>query len=702
MLDQYAPETTIAIDIGGTFTDIVVIKNGSSLFKSKVSSSFADPINGVMAGISDLLRDCGVERSEVGKIVHGTTVATNTILEFRGAATGLLTTAGFRDVLEIGRLRRPSLYDIGWTKPPPLVRRALRLELNERTLSDGEIESEIDLQQLRAAIDQLKSAGVVSVAVSLINSYVNPANERIVGEFARKEFPDLSISISSEIAPQIREYERTSTTVINAYIQPAVRAYLSNLLQGFSDLGLACPIHIMQSNGGMIEAQGAGELPVTIVESGPAAGVLAASYVSAQTGYGNLIPFDMGGTTAKASLIEAGQITISAEYEVGAGLNSGRRLLRGGGYPISVPSVDIAEVGSGGGSIAWVDGGGALRVGPKSAGAEPGPACHGNGGVEPTVTDANVVLGYMNPDMLAGGRLRIRKDLAVAAIEEKIARPLGMSVIEAAFGIHSIANANMIRAVRSVSIERGRDPREYVLMPFGGAGPIHGVGVANALRIPQVVVPISAGLFSAVGLHFADITRDFVRSVMVRLSNLSGADLPNQFEPLRAAAAEFLLSRDGSRAVNQTLLAADLRYAGQSHQITIAVEDADLRSVNPAAALVARFEAEHNRQYGYVSDRARIEIVNLRARVLQKGAKSVYAELIDGQDQNFHIGPSAHRPAYFGAELGMLNTAIYRGRRTLGVDQIVGPLIIEEMDTTILVPPGFAALVDPFGNVLIA
>jgi N-methylhydantoinase A len=697
---------TVGIDIGGTFTDIVIVRTDGRMYKTKVSSSFGDTVNGIVAGLRDLLTENGIAPSEVTQIVHGTTVATNAILEHKGALTGLLTTAGFRDVLEIGRLRRPSLYDIFWDKPRPLVRRAYRLELNERMNHRGEVQVELDPAEVREQVAALRRAGVKSVAITLLNSYANPQHEAQIAAIIREEHPDLFISVSTEILPEIREYERSSTTVVNAYIQPVVEGYLETLTREFAEIGLKAPLYIMQSNGGMSDSDSARRFPVNIVESGPAAGVLATSYLSDQTGMKNLIAFDMGGTTAKASLIEDGKLSISTEYEVGAGLNVGRRLNKGAGYPIRVPSVDIAEVGAGGGSIAWIDPGGAMQVGPQSAGAEPGPVCYGAGGTEPTVTDANVVLGYMNPKHLAGGRLKIDRDLAYKAIKEKVADPLGMSVEEAAHGIHTIANANMIRAVRAVTTERGRDPRDYSLVCFGGAGPIHAPAMALSLDIPSVIVPIAPGLFSAIGLHFADTTRDFVQTFLRRLTDETGEELRAGLAKLKASSIDFLRDKGFGPEKSSVELNVDVRFFGQAYELTIPIESELAADAGLVTTLRERFAREHKLMYGHGSPGDLIELVNLRGRAVGRSVKMPYRELVDSISTagkaTMAGGQSVERKAYFGAAHGFVQAMVLSDRSDLGSVAVKGPLIIEEFDTTVVIPPGATARLDELGNLVVA
>lgn len=691
---------TLGIDIGGTFADIVVLGADARMYKAKVASSFRDLKNGIIPGIVDLLQDSGIVPGEVRAVIHGTTVATNAILEQKGALTGLLTTRGFRDVLELARLRRPGSYDSFWDKPVPLVRRAHRLELDERLEHNGSVTTPIEPKQVRQRLAQLAQDGVSSVAVCLLHSYTNSEHERTIERIAREEFPQLHLSLSCDVSPEIKEYERTSTTVINAYVQPVVERYISKFSDELRRIGVDCPLYIMQSNGGMVTSELARRFPVTIIESGPAAGILATSYLARAAAAGNLIALDVGGTTAKASLINDGTITVSNEFEVGSGLNAGSRLAKGGGYPIRVPSVDVAEVGSGGGSIAWIDSGGVLTVGPKSAGAEPGPACYAAGGSEPTVTDANVVLGYLNPERLAGGRMRIDHLLAERAIEQRIAKPLGIGTLEAAYGIYQIANANMMRAVRAVSSDRGKDPRAYDLVAFGGAGPLHGASMASLLDMTKVLVPVSPGLFSAVGLHFADTTRDFVRSSLTKLDSLSSADLVGKLRALQEEAHTSLRHLGFDDADRQVVLRVDLRHMGQSHELSVApppLDDPGFRE-----NLAEMFAQLHEATYGFRGESSATEVVNLRAAAIGLSGKVPYADLwlaLARTNDSDVVG--GERDAYFGPEHGLVKCRIVRGRQAMA-GTLSGPAIIEEFDTTIVVPPGFAAKLDTLGNVTIA
>ena len=473
------------IDIGGTFTDIVLLGRGGEVVSKKISSSVENYALAIVDGLEALFAEQGVAPDEIGEIMHGTTVASNAILERSGARVGLVTSRGFRDVLELRNLRMPRLYDLTWEKPPPLVDRYLRVTVDERVNAAGEVVRALARDDARRALRRLLHEEVDAIAVCLINSYANPCHERVVAEVAAELAPEHPCSTSFDVQPEIKEYERTSTTVVNAYVLPTVRRYLETLREGLNARGVSAPLHIMQSNGGLTPAVQAAAKPVDIVESGPAAGVVGARAVTRQSGIENVISFDMGGTTAKASLIEGGEYTRTREYSVGGGIISGSRLLTGSGYLLNVPAIDLAEVGAGGGSILWIDGGGSMQAGPRSAGARPGPACYGLGGGAPTVTDANVVLGYLNPAHFCGGELPIDAGASRRAIETGVAGPLGLDVEHASWGARQVAIASMIRAIRAVSSERGRDPRDYALFAFGGNGGLFAVGMAAELGMKR-------------------------------------------------------------------------------------------------------------------------------------------------------------------------------------------------------------------------
>jgi N-methylhydantoinase A len=686
----------VGIDVGGTFTDVVFLVDDGTVLTRKILSSPDDYSRAIRAGLEEILRDSRVSAGDVREIMHGTTVATNAILEGKGARTGLLTTRGFRDVLEIRRMRTNRLYDITWDKPAPLVRRRWRREVTERVDHRGEVLVPLDLDDARVALTQLRKEGVTSVAVCFLHAYANPAHEQRVEALVCEVAPELSVSISSRVLPEIKEYERTSTTVINAYIRPVIDGYLAALEAHLRQLGLAAPLLIMQSNGGLMPAGAARETPIHIIESGPAAGVTGALEVSRRLGLPNVITLDIGGTTAKTSLIEDGQLTRSSEYEVGGGMSIGHRLLKGGGYLLRVPAVDIAEVGAGGGSIAWIDKGGSLQIGPQSAGAAPGPACYARGGAEPTLTDANVVLGYLNPAALAGGTLTLDADRARVAIESRVAGPLGLDVTDAAWAIHRLADASMVRALRAVSTERGRDPRNFVLFAFGGKGPVHALGIAAALGIGRVVIPPAPGLFSSLALLFSAVEHHFVQTHFQRDGVDDGARLEQVLAQLEGQGRAALEAEGytGTRAHLDRF--ADVRYAGQNSELTIPVPPGALTSAR-LGELREAFAVEHEKTYGYRSDGEAVQVVGLRLVARGLSAQARVPERIRLASA---AAPGAtSRQAYFGPEDGWRETPVI-ARPALHDQPCEGPLIIEEYDATTVIPPGWRASLDAGGNIV--
>lgn len=515
----------IGVDIGGTFTDIVLLGSDGTIHTKKISSSVENYARAIVEGLGEVFAEAGLEGKLIEELRHGTTVASNAILEHKGARVGLITTRGFRDVLEIRTLRMPRLYDMGWTKPAPLVERYLRKVVDERIHARGQVERALDPGEAERVVDALLAEKVEAIAVCLLHSFTNPVHEQMIADIIRRKAPGLPTSISCEVLPEIKEYERTSTTVVNAYVMPIVARYLRALRKGLDDAGINASLLLMQSNGGLTTDAAAAERPMNIIESGPAGGVVGAQALARAGDLPKLITFDMGGTTAKTSMIEDGQVLRTAEYSVGAGIMIGSRLLTGAGYTVKVPAIDLAEVGAGGGSHVWIDGGGALQIGPESAGALPGPVCYDKGGSVPTVTDANVLLGYINPTHLVGGALKLNADRARRVFQREIADALGMSIEQAAYGAHQIAASNMIRAIKAVSTERGRDPREFALFAFGGNGPLFACGMAAALGMKRIVVPPSAGLFSSFGLLYANVEHHYTRTLR-RL--LRGADLDEE------------------------------------------------------------------------------------------------------------------------------------------------------------------------------
>ena len=674
----------VGVDIGGTFTDLVLRRPDGSLKVSKVSSTPDDPGRAVVHGLARLLRDAGVSPGEVAEVVHGTTVASNTILQKRGARVGLLTTRGFRDVLEIGRVRTPDLFDLTWEKPAPLVPRRHRLEVDERIAADGQVVRPLDRAGLLAAAERLVAEGAEVLAVSFLNSYVNPAHEHQAERLLGERFPGLDVTLSAQVLPEIKEYERTSTTVVNAYLLPVMRRYLTGLADGLRGIGVEAPLLVVASNGGVVGAREAGERPVFAVGSGPAAGVAGAARLAAAADTPHLIAFDMGGTTAKASLVEDGRLSLTTEYEFREGLSTSSRFIKAGGYMLKVPAIDIAEVGAGAGSIAGIDDGGLLRVGPESAGADPGPACYGQGGRRPTVTDANVVLGFLNPSCLAGGELPLRADLAVDAIRTHVAEPLGLSVREAAHGIREIANASMARAIRSVTIERGRDPRDFTLAAFGGSGPVHAVDVARALDIRRVLVPVSPGVFTAVGMLASDVEHHFVRAAGGLLAGRPLGPVNARLDEMVADALATFAREGYSREQVRLQAQADLRYAGQSSELVLPLAAPRL-APEDLPALTEAFAREYARTYGFATGEA-LELVNVRLV-----ATGVRSHRLDFRSLRVAAGAApgstAPRKIAFDRRGPAVETPVL-AREALPAAGMAGPLIVEGYDSTVVVPPG--------------
>ena len=685
----------IGADIGGTFTDLVMLGSDGRLRTLKLLSTPEDFGRAIIDGVRTLAGTWQIDLGDIAEVDHGTTVATNAILEKKGARVGLLTTEGFRDVLEIRRVRLPVLYDLNWRKPEPIVAREFRLEVRERVGSDAQVRVPLDLDEARRAIEALKAKGIESLAVCFLHSYARPDHERAVGALAAQHFAH--VSLSCDVLPEMREYERTASTVVDAYVKPVVARYLTRLREGLALAGLNRPLMVMQSSGGLVSARGAASRPVRIIESGPAAGVIAAAAAGRAAGLDNLIAFDMGGTTAKASIIERGEIHLSPEYEVGSELSQASRLIKGGGHLIRIPAIDIAEVGAGGGSIAWIDPGGVLRVGPESAGAAPGPACYALGGTRPTVTDANVVLGFLNPQYLCGGELRMDAARAWRAIEEQVAAPLGLSVLQAAQGIHRIANATMQRAIRSVSIERGRDPRDFTLVAFGGSGPVHAAGLAADLDVGRVVVPPHPGLFSALGLLAAQVEQIHTRSVLTDVLRLPVEQARAIVDEMERRAGDELRAEGFAPERIELTRFADLRYRRQISELMLPLPPGPL-DAGTLAALGQAFHDEHERTYGYAMPDERVEIVAFKLRA--RGHRTDAAEVPwRGLGDSRPVVRSS-RVACFDAGVGPVPTPVV-GRVDLQDAPRSGPLIIEEYDSTVVVPPGWTARRNTIGFIVL-
>ena len=682
----------VGADIGGTFTDLVMLRSDGNYSVQKVPSTVEDFSRGIVEGLDAFLSDNKLNSDLISEIIHGTTVATNAILENQGARTALVTTRGFRDVLEFRRLRFPDLFSLDYTPPKPLVQRRHRFEVIERIMPDGSVRQPLDDVSVESVLDKLEQLQPEAIAICLLHSYANPIHERKVVEAVKNRFPNLYVSGSIDVLPEIREYERTSTTVINSYIGPIVDNYLESMQKRLDHANMAVPISIMQSNGGVMSYAAARRSPARIIESGPAAGVVEAIRLAERIGLKDVITFDMGGTTAKASLIEQGKPSLTTEYEVGAGIQLSNRLVKGRGHALKLPVIDIAEVGAGGGSIVRVDPGGSLRVGPQSAGAKPGPACYSQGGTEATVTDANVVLGYINPTSIAGGTVSVNSEAAKVALNRSAAEHLKLETNDAAYGVYAVANTTMIRAIKSVTTYRGRDPREFTLMAFGGSGPLHAAEMARSLGIRQIIVPASPGVFSALGLLEALPEYGFSRTMITDPINERGDKIINAFNELESSSIERLRSEDlGQDVIGSWSRTADLRYRGQAYELTVnanARPDDDL-----ANFIVERFHIEHERTYGRRASDEPVDLVTIRSTYRIDSDRIVPKSVNEIEDKK------PPRNAYFGKQNGwMLTPVIDRGGLTNSITH--GPLIIEEYDSTTLVPPDTSVHIDQTGNII--
>jgi N-methylhydantoinase A len=680
----------IGIDIGGTFTDVVVARDDGLIETRKVPSTPDDYSRGIAQAIKALVEEFQTTPDRITGIVHATTVATNAILEYKGARTGLLTTEGFRDVLEMRRLRIPVLYDLQYDKPKPLAARHLRLEARERLGPDGAVRVPLSREDVVAAAQRFREESVEAVAISFLHAYANPEHEIAAEAILRRELGDgVYICRGSEILPEIREYERTSTVVVNAYIGPVVRNYASALTARLASIGVNCQVEMMHSGGGIMRLGSAVKRAASLVESGPAAGVIACARLVSGAEQPSVISFDMGGTTAKAALIEDGEPARTTEYEVGAGINLSSKLVKGGGYPIKMPFIDVSEIGAGGGSIVAIDRMNHVSVGPHSAGAYPGPVCYGLGGKQATLTDAFLTLGYINDVALAGGSFPLQAAAGRAALSDQVARPLGLDLRQTARGVLTLAVTTMTRAVKAVSTYRGRDPRHSTLVAFGGNGPVVAAEVAKALGIRRVVIPRAAGVFSALGLLRSDVEQEFVRPSRRRAGELDDAGLARLFAELTEDAKRVLALEGYDLARAEFRHGADLRYVGQAYELTVPARSAGLDE------LAELFHREHERTYGHRSQKDQVHLVNARL--------TVRLPLL-APAQQFAAEPPmrrADRAVCFDSASASSTVAVI-GRADLDDQPRRGPFIIEEYDCTCVVAPDQIARLDEAGNIDIA
>ncbi len=681
----------VGIDIGGTFTDIALVDAAGTVEIRKVASTPDDYSRGIADGLAALVTDLGIDPAAIADIVHATTVATNTILEFKGAKTGLVTTRGFRDILELRRLRIPVLYDLQYHKPPPLAPRQFRLEVTERIGPDGAIRTALDEDDVRSAAATFRAAGIEAVAISYLHAYANPAHEIRTEAILREELGEaLYITRGSEILPEIREYERTSTAVVNAYVGPVIKRYADALAGRLAAIGIHAPIEMMHSGGGIMRLAASVRRAASLVESGPAAGVIACARLvrgeANETGFGNnIISFDMGGTTAKAALIENGEAARTDEYEVGAGINLSSKLVKGGGYPIKMPFIDVSEVGAGGGSIVDLSPEGRVTVGPESAGASPGPVCYGRGGTRPTLTDVFVTLGYINDVTLAGGSIAVDAPAARRALETLISQPLGQDLLHTARGILALAVSTMTRAVKAVSTYRGRDPRDFTLVAFGGNGPVVAADIAAALGIRKIIVPVAAGIFSGLGLLRSDVEQEFVQPVLADAARMSLAQLHKLEADLHAQAIAALTADGYDTSTAAFRFSADLRYFGQAYELNIRA------TATPTLdALVEGFHLEHERTYGHRSTSDPVQLVNARLTVSVPVASTI---------SRFAPAPEFSRRDRLVAFAGAPVMTLIIGRDALDDALRAGPFIVEDYDCTCVIPPFASARLDSAGNI---
>jgi len=685
----------IGVDIGGTFTDVALVEEASGrIGVVKVPSTPADLAEGVLRALELAMSRYGVDHAKVELLSHATTVVTNAILEEKGARAALITTRGFRDVLELRRSARANLYDLFQDAPTTLILRRRRFEISERIGADGTIVTSLAEDEIDELIVALKTARVDAIAVSLVFSFLNPEHERRLGARLRAALPDVPVYLSSDVLPEIKEFERTSTTTVCAYVGPILTSYLARLQEVTRSRELP-PLYLMGSNGGILEAAEALAMPAVAVESGPAAGVVAAALVARQTARPNLISFDMGGTTAKASLILEGRYETTPEYEVGGGSNM-TRWMNGTGHPIRVPVIDLAEVSAGGGSIAWIDRAGALRVGPKSAGADPGPACYARGGAEPTVTDCNLLLGYLDQGSLLGGDLSIDHAVAEEVVRTRLAEPLGVDVRNAAAAVVDIVNHAMAEVLKIVSVQRGHDPRHFVLAAFGGAGALHAAALASELGITEVLCPPIAGAFSALGLIGTDLKRDYVQTLFTTTDAADPAAVEAAFVALEKKGAA-MLDRAGIASDRRRFeRSVDARYPRQSYELLVPVpaQPVDRATLQRIAET---FHDRHLHTYGHDNRAEPVQIVSIRLAAIGTIPPLVI------RDRPARVGADAvksKRQLWF-HETGAVDAKIYDRRRMPSRMEVAGPVVIESLESTILVPPGWQAKMNEDGFVLL-
>jgi N-methylhydantoinase A len=682
------------IDIGGTFTDLVLLDDATGeRAVGKVLTTPEDPSEAVEVGLVELLEREDVAATQLKTIIHGTTLITNALIERKGAKTALLTTEGFRDAVAIGTEHRYDMYDIFIEKPEPLVPRSLRYGVHERSLDDGSVALGLDEEQVRQVAAELGEREVRAVAVSFLHSFRNPAHEQRACEILGEEAPGITVSLSSEVAPEIREYERTSTTIANVYVRPLVERYLRSLEERLRRLGVDGSLYIMLSNGGTASVETACEFPIRLLESGPAAGALAAAFYGRETGFSEILSFDMGGTTAKACLIEGGEPLTSSEYEVARIY----RFKKGSGLPVKTSVIEMIEIGAGGGSIARLGALGLPKVGPESAGADPGPACYGRGGGEPTVTDADLILGYLDPDFFLGGKMRLDRGAALRAIEEKVARPLGLDTVEAAWGIHQVVNENMANAARVHAIERGKDPRAYLLFAFGGAGPVHAYRVARTLGVPGFIAPLGAGATSAFGFLCAPLSFDLVRSLYGRLDELDWAEVNGALESLETEGRN-LLRASGVADIRVRRL-CEMRYIGQGHEVTVELPDGPL-GPDDADRLTTLYRTEYRRLYNREGPDVLLEALTWRLEVAAPRPE-IRLGSEEGSPPPVSEAQKGEREIYLPEDEDFRTVPVYDRYHLDPGAVLEGPAVVEERESTVILGAEGRTEIDAARNLVV-
>ncbi len=674
------------MDSGGTFTDICLFEEETGRLEIwKLSSSPDDPSRAIAQGVVEGLEQVDASASELGFLGHGTTVATNALIELRGVKTGLLISDGFRDLLELGRQKRPSLYDMNVDKPEQLVSRDLRRQVPERMRSDGTVDLPLDMEALKREVALLKEQDVKAIAICFLYGFLNTDHEVMAQKVVADMLPDVFVSTSHAVAPEFREFERLSTTVVNTYLGPVMKRYIERLRKRLDEVGLKVAPQLTQSNGGVIGFDAAADLPVRTVLSGPSTGVVAAQEIGKMSGFPNIITFDVGGTSSDVALLQNGVCHLTGEADVH-------------GYPIKAPMLDIHTVGAGGGSIAHVDSGGLLKVGPRSAGAYPGPVCYGNGNEEPTVTDANIVLQTLNPVEILGGRMKVRRDLAVEAVQ-RLADQIGLGVMETADGILQVVIANMAKAIRVISVQRGHDPRDYTLMAFGGAGPLHAARLAKELDISRMIIPLTPGALCALGLLLTDLRADFAISRLTELEAHSLDAVEAGFAELSSQAQDWFLADNIPESRRKEVRTVDMRYAGQNYELSVPVPAGPI-SLETFKQLEEGFEAVHKQRFGFIAKGEKIQLVTLRLEAV--------GEVKKAQLQSYPLEGAASDAARIGErdvwlkEAGdFVNCPVYDRKLLKHGNQITGPAIIEQMDTTSVLLPGMTAVVDAYLNLIV-